>query len=100
MPYFYPLLGITAWVIVTAFSSEALVAHENSKQAENVKSIIARAKQEVSVVKISTPSTVEAPTQETAVKAVNETTLIKPSTVKTSPVQKPLPRYRGEDDDD
>lgn len=100
MPYLYTLLGITAWVAITALSSNALVTYENGKQAENIKRVIARTKEEVSNIKVLTTPAAGSSAQETSGKTTTETLIVKPTTVKTVPAQKPSPRQREEDDDD
>lgn len=103
MTYLYTLFGITAWVAMIAFSSNALISYENGKQAESAKASINKINQQVSGTKSVIPSTtqVTTETQQSTPEIVSQPATVTPkTTVKVITPQKQVPEYESDEEDD
>ncbi len=107
MPYLYPLIGITAWVVAIAFSTNALISVENKKQQEVAKSFIERTREGV-VANISPKHSQDSVTAEVIQKAnpsaVSETVtqpkIVTPVVVKPIEAKRLDESYEEEEEDD
>lgn len=106
MPYLYSLLGITAWVMTVALSSNALIAHENTLQAESVKKKVELYTKKSEIIKPAAlqPVVTTSPTVSITQKDTPVTSVTQESSQNVSPKVKtvvtPVKRYEHEEDDD
>jgi hypothetical protein len=113
MNYLYLFLGITMWVITVAFSSNALISYENTKQAKVLKSFVEKSTESVLGTKATTfdaqkiftkvgqVTTKEATKETVSQPQVITPTVVTPAVVAAPPVvQQPIRLHRDQDDDD